>query len=345
MLAGHMAKKQSEPPKEAPAESEDDRDSAADGTAETGLESDRNEESEDEESEDNAAGASDDEDADKAGAVASDEDDEDGPLVDDAEQQATERRRSKRSQKKNDGAQGRKRARAVVTPLPSEQQIDSPSRQTLGMLSVVAAATLVMWGVGRAKCNYREVGEGRKPRTVTLQERTRTPKDVAFEFQHAYATYDVDVAAKLATSAAKTLVAQRKSECGTVCGKKHEELATKVSSASELLKRTASNALARVWSEGNGSSGKHLVVLKREGRDWKASSYERDDGKEVQLPGETTPMQKPSAAAPTASGRAHPTSAPAASVPVPLHHAPGRIPQPQGSAKRPPAVPPPAVSR
>src|SRR5690606_27018733 len=81
----------------------------------------------------------------------------------------------KKKKAKRTGQRRSKRSSSSSRAELSEEQIDSPSKQTLGMLSVVAAATLVMWGVGRAKCNYREVGEGMKPRDVTLEERTRTP--------------------------------------------------------------------------------------------------------------------------------------------------------------------------
>lgn len=183
---------------------------------------------------------------------------------------------------------GRRRAakaRDSLAPM-SEAEIDSPSKQTLGMLGVVAAATLVMWGVGRAECNYNEVGEGMKPREVSLEERTRTPKDLAFAFQHSLASYDFATAKKLATGDAKKLVEQREQACKTGCDEKKKRLASEVASVAELLKRTASHALTRVWSEGGEDPKKHLAVLKREGRGWLVESYRPDTGAPVELPGE-----------------------------------------------------------
>ncbi len=129
-----------------------------------------------------------------------------------------------------------------------------------------------------------------KPREVTLEERTRAPKEVAFEFQHALASYDLDTAAKLATGSAKKLVDDRKKACpGGNCAKKQESLAGKVNSISELLKRTPTHAVARTWSVGSDvGSDKHALVLKRVGKDWKVESYEKGTGENVELPGMTS---------------------------------------------------------
>ncbi|HEY6725571.1 MAG TPA: hypothetical protein VI197_16155 [Polyangiaceae bacterium] len=193
-----------------------------------------------------------------------------------------------------------------IAPL-SEAEIDSPSKQTLGMLGVVAAATLVMWGVGRAECNYNEVGEGMKPREVSIDERTRTPKDLAFAFEYALSSYDFATARKLSTGEAKKLVEERERACkgGGGCDEKRKLLKPKVASVAELLKRTASHALTRVWSEGGENAKKHVAVLKREGRGWLVESYRPDTGAPVELPGDVAPPipeHASTAPAPTASG-------------------------------------------
>ena len=208
---------------------------------------------------------------------------------------------------------------------PSEAEIDSPSKQTLGMLGVVAAATLVMWGVGRAECNYNEVGEGMKPREVNLEERTRTPKDLAFAFEYALARLDFATARKLSTGDAKKLVEQREQACkGAACDEKRKLLEPKVNSVSELLKRTSSHGLVRVWSEGGDNGQKHLAILKREGRGWLVESYRPDTGASVELPGDAPavpPTDSPATPAPTGSA---PPSGAASAMP------PGHPPMPPG---------------
>ena len=243
----------------------------------------------------------------------------------------------------------RRKRRSTATEPLSEEEIDSPSKQTLGMLGVVAAATLVMWGVGRAKCNYHEVGEGMKPREVTLEERTRAPKEVAFEFQHALASYDLDTAAKLATGAAKELIEERKKACaGGSCAKKQESLAGKVHSVSELLKRTPTHSVARAWSVGSDvAPTKHVLVLKRMGKDWKVESYQKGTGENVEVPGMNVgyPQGASEQQAPPGLPGAHPRLG---AAPQPHHEHPATG---QNAAARPPAAkahgsaPPPAAPK
>lgn len=249
---------------------------------------------------------------------------------------------SARSKRKESPSRRRKGPPTPAEP-PSEDEIDSPSKQTLGMLGVVAAATLVMWGVGRAKCNYHEVGEGMKPREVTLEERTRAPKEVAFEFQHALASYDLDTAAKLATGSAKKLVDDRKKACpGGNCAKKQESLAGKVNSISELLKRTPTHAVARTWSVGSDvGSDKHALVLKRVGKDWKVESYEKGTGENVELPGMTSGYGQGASSPEQGLPELPPSHPPVGTLP---HRPSDRQPSPAQpsapTAPKPPAKPP-----
>jgi hypothetical protein len=163
--------------------------------------------------------------------------------------------------------------------------------QTLGMLSILAAATLVMWGVGRASCNFREVGDGMKPREVALEERTRDPKSAGFAFHHALGTHDFESAATLAKGGAKRAAEQKQQTCmkrGEACNKEKDELVNKVLTVAELIKRAGTSALVRAWSVGSEEPDKkYLMVLTRDGKDWKVTSYKPDNGKLPDLPGAT----------------------------------------------------------
>jgi len=150
--------------------------------------------------------------------------------------------------------------------------------------------------------------------------------------------YDFATARKLSTGAAKKVVEQREQACkGAACDAKRESIKDKLGSASELLKRTASYSLARVWSEGDESPQKYLAVLKREGRGWLVESYSPDNGRLVELPGETSiqnPGIPPTPASPTSSATP-PVGASSAVLP------PGHPPMP-GYTTRDTAAQPPA---
>ena len=77
----------------------------------------------------------------------------------------------------------KKKAKPKAPPPPkSEDQIDSPNRQTIGMLSVIAIVTFFLWIFARGGCNYHPPKETRDPRKVDLVDLARDPKDAALEF-------------------------------------------------------------------------------------------------------------------------------------------------------------------
>jgi len=107
------------------------------------------------------------------------------------------------------------------TAIPDEDVLDAPSQKTLIMLSVIAATTLIMWGLGRAACNYHPPhSEIQTPRKTTLEERTVTPKGVATEFARAVATGDFETARRLAQGEALAFVQSEETSCGNPCSRR-----------------------------------------------------------------------------------------------------------------------------
>lgn len=94
-----------------------------------------------------------------------------------------------------------------------ETAVDAPSRQTLFLLGVVCAATLIMWVMGRAACNYHVPGESLTPRALTPVERSRTSKDAAIEFVRALEGGDFETARRLAKGAALASVETVAANC------------------------------------------------------------------------------------------------------------------------------------
>ena len=75
------------------------------------------------------------------------------------------------------------KAKAPPPPPLTEDEIDSPTRQTLGMLGVIGIMTLCMWVFARGGCNYHPPKESRDPRKIELVDLAREPKDAALEFE------------------------------------------------------------------------------------------------------------------------------------------------------------------
>ncbi len=95
-----------------------------------------------------------------------------------------------------------------------EAVVNAPSRQSLIVLGVICAATLVMWAAGRAACNYHVPGEGLTPREVTLKERVRNPKGVGVELAQALSGANFELAEKLVEPSARSLIDKARDQCG-----------------------------------------------------------------------------------------------------------------------------------
>ena len=166
----------------------------------------------------------------------------------------------------------KKRApRPAKPPLPDEKLIDSPTRPTLIILGAISLATLVMWGAGRAACNYRVPGESLTPRAVSLQERTALPKGVGLEFSQALSSGDFATARQLATGAALGQVEREATECGEGCGartKMKDALAT----VADLLQVNAGEAYVRTRSSTpSGHLAERLLHIGRDGQHWRVT--------------------------------------------------------------------------
>jgi len=96
----------------------------------------------------------------------------------------------------------------------TEAQIDAPNRNTLIMLGVISISTMLLWAAGRAACNYHVPGESLTPRAVSLEERTRFPKDVGIEFAQALSGANFSKARDLAFGEGMKLVDEAKQRCG-----------------------------------------------------------------------------------------------------------------------------------
>lgn len=119
-------------------------------------------------------------------------------------------------------------APAVRRVVLTEAEIDAPNRNTLIMLGVISLSTVLLWAAGRAACNYHVPGESLTPRAVSLEERTRFPKDVGIEFAQALSGASFSEARSLAQGEGVRLVDEAKQRCGacTEQAKSREELSS-----------------------------------------------------------------------------------------------------------------------
>jgi hypothetical protein len=174
----------------------------------------------------------------------------------------------------------KKKLRPAPPPPLTEEQIDSPSKQTIGMLTVVGIMTLCMWVFARGGCNYHPPKESRDPRKVDLAELARDPKDAAMEFALRWSTKSFGGAAELAKGPMVEEVkrAQQACDADPGCAKKASDLRSTVLVAGQLLERSPVQAVARVTTTGAGATETHIYKLERDQSIWKTVSRVADDG-------------------------------------------------------------------
>jgi hypothetical protein len=177
----------------------------------------------------------------------------------------------------------KKKAKRPKLPIPeTEEEIDSPNRQTLGMLGVLCGLTLILWGFAHGACNYHPPKETRRPRQVPTAELAREPKDAAIELVHRWATLNLAGALELAKGSLSDEIAKDKASCdqnAADCKRKSAELDKTVLTSAVLLEREPQTAAARVTVRGlDGGPKNYIVQLERDASYWKATSRAVDDG-------------------------------------------------------------------
>jgi hypothetical protein len=176
----------------------------------------------------------------------------------------------------------KKKAKPPAPPPPmTEEEIDSPTNQTLGMLGVVGIMTLCMWIFARGGCNYHPPKETRDPRKVDLVELARDPKDAAMEFELRWATKSWGGAMELAKGQMVEQVQQQQRACDAnpTCAQRASDLRAKVQAFAELLERDPLHSVSRVTITGTGAKPeRHIIRVEREQQIWKTISREVDDG-------------------------------------------------------------------
>jgi hypothetical protein len=130
--------------------------------------------------------------------------------------------------------------------MPSEEELDAPSRQTLWMLGIMASATLAMWVMGRVACNYHVPGESLTPRALSAEERSKSSYDAAMEFARAIEAGDFATARLVATGAALSFVEEQEKACSDCAARQ---------SAKEAIR------MVGVVQEDNGKEGYVSVTV------------------------------------------------------------------------------------
>lgn len=177
----------------------------------------------------------------------------------------------------------KKKSKRARLPIPqTEEEIDSPNRQTLGMLGVLCGLTLILWGFAHGACNYHPPKETRRPRNVATADLAREPKDAAIELGQRWATLNYSGAEELAKGPLLEELAREKASCAASaaeCSRKQAARKKTVLTTGTLLEREPQTATVRVTHHGLDAGAKNYIVqVERDAAHWKATSRVVDDG-------------------------------------------------------------------
>ncbi len=197
----------------------------------------------------------------------------------------------------------------------TEEELNSPSKQTMGMLGVLGIMTIVMWAFARGGCNYHPPKETRTPRKVTTEELAHDPKNAAVELQQRWLTKDFAGALELATGTAADAVKADQAACDAACLAARPKLEQSVLTAGVVLEAGPLGATVRVTSVGvPGGPKVNLMRVTHGDKFWTASEVKVDSGEPfVPAVASAEPAASVSAA-PSASA-----AAPSASAATKLH--------------------------
>ncbi|HKO53381.1 MAG TPA: hypothetical protein VJV79_36985 [Polyangiaceae bacterium] len=211
----------------------------------------------------------------------------------------------------------KKKLKRPRPPIPkTEEEIDSPSKMTVGMLGVLGLMTVSMWALARGGCNYHPPKETRVPREVTTEDLARDPKNAAIELQQRWLTRDFAGAAALASGEVVQQLERDKAACNAACLAEKKSLSEKLLTSAVILDANMMGATARVTSVGlPGAPKVFLMRMERADSIWKATLRKPDDGTPLPplpaSPHDAPTIQfSPAASAPAASGSAAPLGMP-----------------------------------
>jgi hypothetical protein len=208
----------------------------------------------------------------------------------------------------------KKKAKRPRPPIPrTEEEIDSPTKQTVGMLGILGIMTIIMWAFARGACNYHPPKETRTPRKVTTVELAHDPKNAAVELEQRWVTHDFAGALELATGDVAEQIKKDQAACDAACVAQKPALEKAVLTTGIVVDMSPLGATVRTTSIGVPGGTKAFVMQVTRGMDglWKIDQHAVDTAPPYVVPTSVPNADSPAPAAPS-TGSAAPSTGSAA---------------------------------
>jgi hypothetical protein len=195
-----------------------------------------------------------------------------------------ERARRARAKKQASRRRGPKKKRNIPT---TEEELNVPKLQTIGMLASVSVLLVIMWFAARLACNAHP-DHIRDPRYVSVEQLSRDPKNAALEFELRFTSKDLLLAGEIATGEMADKIRELLRNCeGNMesCEHDRQALKNKVTGSVALLEMNPKRATAEVTTYvSNENPHTSVLDLVLDGQVWKVAQA-RDAEKKSATPG------------------------------------------------------------
>lgn len=212
-------------------------------------------------------------------------------------------------------SQTRSQAPDDEPPIPeTEQALNVPKNETVGMLAIISALTLILWFAARLACNAHP-DQVREPKHFSTKDLTADPKNAAFEFHHSFETGDYTTALDMAAGELKKLTETKLVECESspdACDENQKKLAGSVNSTGTVLEQTEDRATVELVSHYRRELKPKTFsfVVEKRGDFWRVTSRREVSNHAAAAPASTA------VAVPAVSAEAVPSALPVMDAPV-----------------------------
>jgi len=200
--------------------------------------------------------------------------------ADEDEEEEERRRRARRARAKRQAA--RRRVPKKKNIPTTEEQLNVPKRQTIGMLGSISMLVIIMWFAARLACNAHP-DHIRDPRYVSVAQLARDPKNAGLEFQLRFVSKDVILAGEIATGTVGDKIRELIQACERnldACERDREALKNKITGTASLLEMNSKHAIVEVTTY-TSNEDPHSVVLELvpDGQVWKVTQSRESEKK------------------------------------------------------------------
>ncbi len=174
---------------------------------------------------------------------------------------------------------GRTRSGSMAGPPPGGWKQGGGSlntdRLTLILVAVMTVMTFILWGASRVACNYSRTVH-HPPRDISFEDRIKTAKGAAVEFELQLARGGLEQASRLATGTVAQKVEELEAACNAdpaaCAATAHQAAELGIGAVGDVVQRAGATFTVDVTTYAGDATSVHRLVVEKQGTSWKVVS-------------------------------------------------------------------------